>query len=130
MTAVLHILSHTCSSSYPSSSVFKSYCGQPLDSVIDSARFNPSTCGGITVLPQATFYPVGWFAYNTLYSDMRSDEGWAEQFKHSTAVHMYFSSKRASKKILRPKFYGADRPAYLYLALNNCPASFYSERDF
>ena len=110
--------------------MFKSFCGQPRNALIDSARFTPASCGGVTVLPQAAFYPVGWFAYNTLYSDLKEDEDWAGRFRHSTAVHMYFSSKKASKRILRPRFYGAARPAYLYLAINNCPASYFSERDF
>ena len=37
---------------------------------------------------------------------------------------------KSLQKIKRPKFYGARKPAYLYLALQHCPISFWSAQDF
>ena len=34
------------------------------------------------------------------------------------------------QKIKRPKFYGARKPAYLNLALQHCPTSYWSSPDF
>ena len=33
-------------------------------------------------------------------------------------------------KILKPKFYGPEKPAYLHLSIPHCPDSFFSERMF
>jgi hypothetical protein len=83
-----------------------------------------------TVLPQASFYPVGLFHYGDLYNDLRSPREWLEFFSDSYVVHMYNSSKNTERPILRPKYFGKNWPAYLYLAANFCPVSFYSEKKF
>ena len=49
----------------------------------------------------------------------------------SYAAHFYNSSRGDSNvKIMKPRYYGKERPALLYLALRHCPISFDSVRLF
>ena len=104
--------------------------GTNLANGIELSWFNADRCRGVTVLPAASFYPVGWFHYGRLYSELRTPDSWAEFFSRSYVVHMYNSSKNTARPILRPHYFGSEWPAYLYLALNMCPVSFYSEKKF
>ena len=61
--------------------------------------------------------------------ERKKAEVWDELFKDSYTVHFYASSS-PNNKILRPKFYGSDVPAYLHLGIQHCPLSFFSEKMF
>ena len=73
---------------------------------------------------------TGWFSFSSLYSGEKLPQDWAQIFVNSYGVHMYSSSVYARRKILRPKYYGKLWPAYLHLAINHCPLSYYSEKMF
>jgi len=55
---------------------------------------------------------------------------WEEILKDSSVVHFYHSSSSGNIKVMKKKFYGRVYPAYVPVAMNNCPASFDSERMF
>ena len=60
----------------------------------------------------------------------RTKSEWFTMFKHSFGVHFYHSSSQNSgpaQVVKSPKYYGARRPAYLVLALNHCPVSYWSK---
>lgn len=69
------------------------------------------------------------FLTGTLRKKKR-DEEWDKFFSSSHSVHFFQSSHTGGDKIMRPKNYGRDRPAMLYLALNHCPAAYYAQRIF
>ena len=65
-----------------------------------------------------------------LYEPKRRKSEWMELFRHSYGVHFYHSSSQNSgplQVIRNAKYYGARRPAYLSLALDNCPVSYWSK---
>jgi len=96
-------------------------------------RFSPDNCGGVQVMDSKSFYPFGWFHQVLLFDPKRSRKDWYEMFRNSLAVHFYHSSSQTTRgpiPIRRPKFYGARKPSYLVLALDNCPVSFWSSQLF
>ena len=106
-------------------------CGIPPGAAFRISRINKEACDGVDInlVPQHLFYPVGWFDFTALYSEMRSKSEWEDFFSESLAAHMYFSAGK-KKKILREKFYGSKVPAYLYLASKYCPVSQQSAKIF
>ena len=91
--------------------------------------FNPDKCNGVTVLPPASFYPVGWFDSNVLY-DKREEAGWEGLFEDSYTVHFYQSSRKRETRVMKRRHYGQAVPGMLYLATRHCPLAFNSERLF
>ena len=106
-------------------------CGYDVDSKMHlmKSKFSKEQCNGVELLHPRAFYPWGYFDSHEL-NRMRSDEGWDEIFSDSFTVHFFATSGKGTGKILKPKNYGKERPALLYLALNNCPKAFDSVRLF
>ena len=107
-------------------------CGMPLGQAVSNiliSTFNPERCKGINILPQTSFYYYGWFSFSTLYSTEKLAVEWERIFKDSYGVHMYSSSVHSKRRMLRPRYYGKEWPAYLYLAINHCPLAYYSEKS-
>lgn len=104
-------------------------CGYRRKVMLTPKNFNPERCGGITVLPPKELYPVSWFYSLHLHKKM-SDESWRQMFEDAYTVHFYHTSGSTDHKIMKPKYYGQDRPAWLYLGINYCPVSFDSVRLF
>ena len=93
-------------------------------------RFSPNQCGGVSLLDYKSFFPIGWMNQVTLYEPKRRKSEWMELFRQSYGVHFYHSSSQKSgplQNIKNPKYYGARRPAYLSLALDHCPVSYWSK---
>ena len=97
-------------------------------------RFSAEHCAGITVLDYAAFFPIGWMNQGKLADPKRRAAEWYEMFSRSYAVHFYHSSSQSSianpRGIKRPRFYGARKPAYLVLAMDHCPLSYWSKDIF
>ena len=74
------------------------------------------------------FYPLPWNHASDL-GELKTHDHWKEFFDGSATVHFYASSN-PSRKILRPNHYGKNVPAYLSLAIQHCPLSYYSEKMF
>ena len=95
-------------------------------------RFNDENCQGVSVLDSQSFYPIGWRQHEQLY-DRKTKSDWYKIFKESYAVHFYHSSPKRDPlnlNIMRPKYYGARKPAYLVLALDHCPVAYWSKEYF
>ena len=91
-------------------------------------RFNSERCGGVSVLDSQAFYPIGWRQQEKLY-DHKTRSDWYQIFQESYAVHFFQSSPKRhplNENIMRPKYYGARKPAYLVLALDHCPVAYWS----
>ena len=96
-------------------------------------RFSPEKCNGISVLDYKAFFPFGWMNQANLYEPKQKKSEWYSHFKDSYAVHFYHSSSQSvgsPRSIKQPKFYGARKPAYLVLALDHCPLSYWSKKLF
>ena len=99
-------------------------------------EFSREKCGGVSLLDYKSFFPFGWLNQVKLYEPRRRAAEWSEIFQHSYGVHFYHSSSQSAKSkggsnvIRKPKFYGARKPAYLVLALTNCPVSYWSNDQF
>jgi len=109
-------------------------CGFPpntghKDVLMTRERFSREQCGGIQVLEPSSFYPAAWMQQSKL-TEGRTKKDWEKMFERTYAVHFFHTSSHNHQKIKRPKFYGARKPAYLYLALQHCPISFWSAQDF
>jgi len=52
-------------------------------------------------------------------------------FKNSRTVHFYQTSSKNFDPVLRPEYYpGGKFPAYVPLAIEHCPLSFFSDEYF
>ena len=117
-----------------------SLCGfgpeHPLRIPMTREEFSREKCGGISLLDYKSFFPFGWLNQSKLYEPKRRTAEWREIFQHSYGVHFYHSSSQSAKAkggssaIRKPKFYGARKPAYLVLALDHCPVSYWSNDQF
>jgi hypothetical protein len=92
--------------------------------------YSAEKCQGNEVVDPKYFFPVSWIRANDLMEKKRKIEEWREVFKEAYSVDFYQSSVRNYHKVQRPQFYGADKPAYSYLAPNFCPLSYFSQRLF
>jgi len=109
-------------------------CGFPPDTghkdvLMTRERFSRENCGGIQVLEPCSFYPAAWMQQSKL-TQGRTKKEWEKMFERTYAVHFFHTSSHNHQKIKRPKFYGARKPAYLNLALQHCPTSYWSSPDF
>lgn len=105
-------------------------CNINPTAVFDSKSWDPKACLNINIIPQQSFYPYGWFECNALYHHLKTNDEWAEIFKDSLGVHMYFGSEKSKVKIKQAKYYGIAKPAYAMLGPKNCPLSFESVKIF
>ena len=93
---------------------------------------NPSElhlCSGMTLINSKRFYPVDWFHGSVLF-ESHDKAFWKELFSNAYVVHFYGASPFFNKKVLRPKYYGKNMPAYAILGSEQCPVSFYSTKPF
>ena len=109
-------------------------CGYPLSQPLRSLamtreQFSRERCGGVQLLDYKSFFPVGWMNQGLLRDPKRRKSEWYEMFQHSYGVHFYHSSSQSARvgDIRSPRHYGARRPAYLTLALDHCPFSYWSK---
>lgn len=112
------------------SEALKEICGMKQDDLINRDTFTLERCQGVDVVRQRVLYPMGWFGVTELVSDLKSRAQWEDRFRHSVTVHLFNSIAGSKKVIQKPRFYGADVPAYLYLAERFCPVSFDSVKLF
>ena len=77
-----------------------------------------------------SFFQIGWLEHSELYSSLRPPSEWDSLFSQSAAVHAYASGPGSKGRIRPRRFYGAEIPAYLHLAEENCPRSLHSEKTF
>lgn len=115
---------------YTMSEALKEICGMKQDDLINRDTFTLERCQGVDVVRQRVLYPMGWFGVTELVSDLKSRAQWEDRFRHSVTVHLFNSIAGSKKVIQKPRFYGADVPAYLYLAERFCPVSFDSVKLF
>ena len=114
-----------------------SICGFSPDVPVDGVmmtreRFSRERCQGVTVLDYKSFFPYGWMQHESLLKQ-KTRTDWYEILDQSYAVHFYHSSslRHGNGNIIkRPKYYGAKKPAYLVLALDHCPISYWSKTEF
>ncbi len=83
----------------------------------------------MNILPPRTFYPVGWFDVGALHGK-KTDTEWEKLFAGSFTVHLFHSSQRSDAMMMKPKYYGHERPALVYLATKQCPTAFNSVKLF
>ena len=94
-------------------------------------------CSGMTIVESSSFFPYDWFHHVEMI-ESKPNSFWKEKFKSSLAVTYYGSSSRGPNnphgtpfpKVLRPNFYGKNKPALAYLGPKECPVSFYSVKKF
>lgn len=117
---------------------FLNQCGFPNSRLqqipLTEERFSSDSCDGVSVVSDKSFYPVSWLQKSLLWEG-RTKKDWDKMFDGSYSVHFYHGSSNLhtgenSWKIKRPQYYGARKPAYLSLALEHCPVSFYSQPAF
>ena len=101
---------------------------QPLHGLaMTREQFSRERCGGIQLLDYKSFFPVGWMSQARL-KERRPRADWYKFLSHSYGLHFYHSSSRAvTGDIRQPQHYGVGRPAYLVLALDHCPVSYWSK---
>ena len=104
-------------------------CGKQIIKQFNPDIHNRHRCCGMTIVEPRAFYPVGWFHASQLFTRQKT-EYWNNLFSKSYSVHFYGSSSKIGGKILKPKFYGPENPAYLNLGVHHCPDSFFSDRLF
>ena len=95
-------------------------------------RFNQEWCGGISVLEYNSFYPFGWMQHERLL-DRKTKQELYDILQQSYGVHFFHSSPKpraADRSIMKPKYYGARKPAYLVLAVDHCPVAVWSKKFF
>ncbi|XP_059090953.1 uncharacterized protein LOC131886592 [Tigriopus californicus] len=112
------------------SDALKELCGMDKSAVIHRRTFKPDRCHGVDIVKQRVLYPMGWFGVSDLVSELKSRSEWEARFIHSVTVHLFNSIAGSQKVIQKPRFYGSDVPAYLYLAERFCPISFDSVKLF
>ncbi|TRY71083.1 hypothetical protein TCAL_04271, partial [Tigriopus californicus] len=102
------------------SDALKELCGMDKSAVIHRRTFKPDRCHGVDIVKQRVLYPMGWFGVSDLVSELKSRSEWEARFIHSVTVHLFNSIAGSQKVIQKPRFYGSDVPAYLYLAERLC----------
>ena len=63
-----------------------------------------------------------------LWNPRRRQSEWYSMLNESYGVHFY-SSMKNSEIVKFPEFYGDNIPAYLAIALDHCPVSYWSKND-
>ena len=112
-------------------------------------RFSSDKCQGIQLLDYKSFFPVGWMNevgtqkcsnktmrfFNLIkifqklfWNPRRRQSEWYSMLNESYGVHFY-SSMKNSEIVKFPEFYGDNIPAYLAIALDHCPVSYWSKND-
>jgi hypothetical protein len=93
--------------------------------------YSRSNCDGFEVVHPNTFFPIKWYEAARLWVDVKATQDWDELFEDSFAVHFYQSSWRTDQEIFWPDAYPNNLyPAYVPLALNNCPLSYFGDETF
>ena len=112
-------------------------CGQPIAEIMKHNSTNDEilNCSGMSLAESKLFFPYDWFHHVEL-AEKKPKRYWEEKFNTSLAVTYYGSSSRGGKhgtpfpSVLRPNYYGKEKPALAYLGPKECPLSFYSVRPF
>ncbi|TRY70695.1 hypothetical protein TCAL_16354 [Tigriopus californicus] len=115
---------------YTMSKALKKICGMEENSIINLNTFTRDRCRGVGVVKQHLLYPLGWFEIDVFTSERKSRSQWAAKYNSSITIHLFNSIAGSDKVVLKPKFYGNDVPAYLYLAERFCPLCYNSVKRF
>ena len=92
--------------------------------------FSVDRCQNNEIVEPDNFFPISWLEASVLIEAKRTLKEWQEFFANAKSVDFFRSSMGNKRKVLRPQFYGARKPAYSYLGPNFCPLSYYSEKTF
>ena len=104
-------------------------CGRGSQQTIRPRIHNRRNCDGIAVVEPRVFYPFP--IHNSQEYDLKKTaEEWKKIFRLSFTVQLLgcFGRPSSNTKILWPRFYGAEKPAMVYLGNEHCPISYFSER--
>lgn len=112
------------------SKALKSICGMDESSIIDLRTFTKEQCQGVDVVKQHLLYPLGWFETETFFSEKKTRSQWEAIYNASLTIHLFNSVEQGRRVVLKPRFYGVEVPALLYLAERFCPLSFESVQRF
>ncbi len=92
--------------------------------------FAKEKCHGWEIVDPKYFFPLPWTHGNEFYGTKYSLDFWKEVTASAFSIDNYASSTGNTRKILRPKYYGASRPLYSYLGPKFCPSSYFSDKTF
>ena len=68
---------------------------------------------------------------STLWSPRQTPKDWKKMFDGSKTVHFYQTSSKNDEKIFWPEAYKDKKyPAYVPLALEHCPMTYFSDDMF
>ena len=100
-------------------------------SLLVQGAYSPERCQGIEIVDPALFYPVPWIKAAFLMDEKKTLPEWKEFFAEAYSVDFYRSSMKSDRRrVLKPQYYGAKKPAFSYLGPEFCPMSFHSETTF
>ena len=100
--------------------------------LIESHEKRGEQCQGLEIVNPKYFFPFPWFKANSISNQRKSLEEWEDFFKDAYSADFFASSGAGSSntRVQRPKFYGRQKPAFLYLGPKYCPTSYFSAKLF
>ena len=96
--------------------------------VSTGVSYNPNQCQGLEIVNPKYFFPFPWFKANDIITQRKSLEEWEDFFKDAYSADFFATSGMSSSniRVQRPKYYGKQKPAFLYLGPKYCPTSYFS----
>ena len=100
--------------------------------LIESHEKRGEQCQGLEIVNPKYFFPFPWFKASSISNQRKSLEEWEDFFKDAYSADFFASSGAGSSntRVQRPKFYGRQKPAFLYLGPKYCPTSYFSAKLF
>ncbi|TRY80061.1 hypothetical protein TCAL_06555, partial [Tigriopus californicus] len=92
--------------------VLKTFCGMRQNEKLTAQKCVPEKCKGVALVSSTLFYPVSWFQCSNLRNPPKTSEDWEDFFRDSYSVDFFGTSCSDEMKVLRPRFYGKNVPAY------------------
>ena len=99
---------------------------------LSDSRSFVAQCQGLEIVNPKYFFPFPWFKANAIKNQKKSLEEWEDFFKDAYSADFFASSGMGSSntRFQRPKYYGRQKPAFLYLGPKYCPTSYFSAKLF